>query len=286
MSLPTDLVAAFSNQRAGIFVGAGASRDAKLPTWKSLLDELIEKAGATPGITKDSIADYQSLVADQTKHLVLASILKEELAQNFGKYIEKRFADEDLEPTAIDRALVDLPAQFFITTNYDRLVERAYAEKFSGKKTLNTFTYKQVGQAASGLFRNRPFILHAHGDAASEPDDVILTEKDYRLLIHNSTGYQSLLQTLFTTFTLLFVGTSLADMEVRLLLGFIHSSFHGKTPTHYALMSDNERNPSEIRAFFRDFNIEVIGINHNSLTKSSVELLTQLQKESGKGSGV
>lgn len=277
MSIRPELIEAVKKGRAAVFVGAGASMPAGLPSWGGLLDELVKKAAETPGVSPEWVKEYAALAKDPSKNLVLASALKDDLAHNFSKFIEHRFGDDALEPTPIHRALVDLPAQFFITTNYDQLLERAYAEKYAGKKSLNTFTFRQVGQAASCLFRNKPFVLHVHGDAKTEPDRVVLTEKDYRLLIHNEAGFQSLLQTLLTTFTLIFVGTSLNDMDVRLLLGFIHSSFHGKTPTHYALMSDRGASSAEVRLFFRDFNIEVIPINHADLTGDTVKFLGELK---------
>jgi len=282
MSVKPELVDAVKKGRVGVFVGAGASMDARLPSWSGLLNELVEEAKRTPGVSPDWAKEYEALARDTSKNLVLASALKDDLAHNFSKFIEKRFGDDDLEPTPIHRALVELPAQFFTTTNYDQLLERAYSEKFAGKKSLNTFTFKQVGQAASCLFRSKPFVLHVHGDAKTEPDRVVLTEKDYRLLIHNEAGFQSLLQTLLTTFTLIFVGTSLNDMDVRLLLGFIHSSFHGKTPTHYALISDRGATNAEVRLFFRDFNIETIPISHSDLTGSTLKFLSDLKAEVAK----
>ena len=248
-----------------------------LPGWSGFLSELITQAKSTPGVSADWVREYEELVKDTSKNMVLASALKDDLAHNFSKYVERRFGDDALEPSDVHRALVELPTHFFVTTNYDQLLERAYAEKHAGKRSLNTFTFRQVGQAASCLFRNKPFVLHVHGDAKTEPDRIVLTEKDYRLLIQNEAGFQSLLQTLFTTFTVVFVGTSLNDIDVRLLLGFIHSSFHGKTPTHYALMSDRGATNAEMRLFFRDFNIEVIHIDHADLTGATVNFITELK---------
>ena len=276
-----DLVDAFQKGRAAVFVGAGASMPAGLPSWSGLLEELVAETKNTPAVSEEWTREYERLAKDPAKNLVLASALKDDLAHNFSNYIERRFGDDALEPSDVHRALVELPAQFFITTNYDHLLERAYAEKHAGKRSLNSFTFRQVGQAASSLFRNKPFVLHVHGDAKTEPDRVVLTEKDYRLLIHNEAGFQSLLQTLFTTFTILFVGTSLNDIEVRLLLGFIHSSFHGKTPTHVALMPDKDSSNTEVRLFFRDFNIEVIHMDHRDLSGAAVNFLAELKAAIG-----
>jgi hypothetical protein len=277
MSLQPELMEAFKKGRAAFFVGAGASIPAGLPTWTQLLQELIEIASKVPGANPEWVKEYHELAKDPSKNLVLASALKDDLAHRFSKYIESKFGNEDLEPSAIHKALVDFPAQFFVTTNYDQLIERAYSEKYAGKKSLNSYTFRQVGQAASSLFRNKPFVFHVHGDAKTEPDGIVLTEKDYRILIQHEVGLQSFLQTLFTTFTVVFIGTSMSDMDVRLMLGFIHSSFHGKTPTHYALVSDRGSTNAEVRSFFKDFNVEVVHIDHRDIAASTLKFLSDLK---------
>jgi hypothetical protein len=279
LSIPEDLMLAFRDKKCGIFVGAGVSRPAGLPDWHGMLKELVDCVKRLPNAEKPLIRDLNRLHKDTSKQLALASVLKDELGQDFFNYVEKRFADPDLNPTEAHKILASLPAQFLITTNYDKLLERAILLKTSGREMPNTYTYKQAGAVASCLHRDKFFILKAHGDAQEDPEGIILTERDYRQVIHHEPGYQSLLQTLFTTFTILFVGTSFADIELQLLLGYIHSSFHGKTPAHYALIAEKKPSPALIKAWRKDFNIHVINVSPERNYKEVMDFLLLLQKK-------
>jgi hypothetical protein len=278
-SIPDDLRTAFKEKKCGIFVGAGASRAAGLPDWSGLLEELVECIKNLPNPEKPLIRDLTRLLKEKSKQLTLASVLKDELGHDFSSYIERRFADPALNPSDVHKAIVALPAQFLITTNYDKLLERAKLEQTAGREVPNTYTYKQAGAVASSLYRDKFFILKAHGDAQEDPDGVILTEKDYRQVIHHEPGYQSLLQTLFTTFTILFVGTSFTDIELQLLLGYIHSSFHGKTPAHYALIAEDKPNAALVKSWRKDFNIHMIHVSPKRDFKQVLDFLLVLKSK-------
>jgi hypothetical protein len=276
ISIPDELKKAIAAKKVGVFVGAGVSRASGLPSWNGLLVELINKLKAIPATDARLVKDLQNLAKDPARYLMAASILREELGSEFDKYIESRFASDTLVPSSLHKAIIELPAAFIITTNYDNLLERAYLEKHNGKSMPIVYTYKQPGEVASSLHRGKYFFLKAHGDAQTNPSQVVLTEKDYRGTIHHEPGYQSLLQTLFTTFTILFVGCSFTDIELLLLLGFIHSSFHGKTPEHYAIQSGTTTNVTVAKSWRHDYNIHVLEVSSNSDHKEVLELVRAL----------
>ncbi|MDR4485540.1 MAG: SIR2 family protein [Nitrospirales bacterium] len=278
-TIPQELLDNFRNGKCGIFVGAGASIPSGLPDWNGLLKELVGKANSQPNIDKNMVKDFRKLLKDKSKHLMLASTLREELGAEFGKFIESRFNDDSCKSSKVHKLIAELSPTFVITTNYDSLIERAYTERSLGKNCPNVFTYKQAGDVASSLHRNKFFILKAHGDAKINPEDIILTEKDYRRILHHEPGYQSLMQTLFTTFTIFFIGSSFADIEVQLLLGFIHASFHGKTPVHYALQTAPEPNTALLKAWKNDFNIHSIHTRPDKNHKEVIQFLQTLKRK-------
>lgn len=244
-----------------------------------MLEDLIAEARSVPGIPHDAINDYKKLVKEKGKYLTLASLLRRDLAKRFDEYVSRRFGANDLQPTAVHRMIAQLPARLFLTTNYDNLIERAYSGLYKGTQYLNSLTYKQVGQLASCLHRKELFILKAHGDAKTEPESVVLTERDYRELVYRQQGYQSFLQTVFTTNRILFLGASLDDFDLRLLLGFLFTAYHGKTPIHYALIHEREKTAAEANALFHDFNIHVLTFAERDLTEGVRGWLGSLLKK-------
>jgi hypothetical protein len=255
--IPTDLIEAFKEEKGGLFIGAGMSRAVGLPSWKEMLNDLVELArNVSYKPNREFIDSCVELLDDPSKFLIVAQELKDFLQDSFRKYIIQKFSDNCPPPSKSHLKLMEYPYKFIITTNYDTLLENAYVTIHT--KQAKAYTFKDSPDIAYDLWNGRPFILKAHGDANKTQQGIILTEMDYRQILFQEKGYQSILQTLFTTKTILFIGASLSDPELKLLLSFIHSSFHGGGPTHYALISEKEMNNVEAESWRKNFNIQII----------------------------
>lgn len=251
---------AIDQDSLGVFVGAGLSVGAGLPSWEDLLGELIDKVENETQTAEDRIKDLRALNKNPTKYLLLAEELREILSDTLDVFIREKFDDKNIRPTKAHELAVSLPAQFLITTNYDTLLEKAFV-KVHDSIFPSIFSYDQPDTINYNLWNNEYFILKAHGDAKNSPKNIILTEKDYRKVIHQSYGYQSVLHTIFSSCTILFIGASLSDPELLLLLGFIHNIFHGGSPHHYALLAEDKVTKTEVDRWRKDFNIHIITYN-------------------------
>jgi hypothetical protein len=118
--------------------------------------------------------------------------------------------------------------------NYDKLLERAYAEERGGlPKTLTSLDTEALGRL---LFDGAPFVLKAHGDL-DKPESLVFTSRDYRDLIHGNTAFSAAFSAILLTHSVLFVGYSLSDPDFNLLLDQQLLTFRGFAPERYALMS-------------------------------------------------
>jgi hypothetical protein len=154
------------------------------------------------------------------------------------EFLRENLADEKLPPSPALQVLAKLPFPLIITTNYDRLLERALTS--SGRD------YKRLVQPARG-FEDKPetraqlekligyegtIVYKIHGTFAddTEPHDrywvdvtpeVTITEDDYIefLTTHNSDaerlGVPKAVKALVTPNILLFLGYSLRDWDFR-----------------------------------------------------------------------
>ena len=195
---------AIENNSFGVYVGAGLSVGAGLPTWEQLLTDLIDKVERETTISEDRIVELKQLVQDPTKYLLIAEELRESLSDDLNVYIKEKFDDRKIKPTVAHELVVKLPSKFLITTNYDTLLEKAFIKTHS-EEFPHVLTYEDASTINYNLWNDEYFILKAHGDAKTAPRNIVLTEKDYRKIIYQTYGYQSVMHTIFSSCSILFI---------------------------------------------------------------------------------
>jgi NAD-dependent SIR2 family protein deacetylase len=278
INIPTGIKEAFGKNKAGIYVGAGVSASVGLPIWNSFLKILIEKVEEINIVSAEKKKDLYSLLADNAKFLTLAEELKELLSSDFYRIITELFKETTPDPSDLHEEIIKLPSRFIITTNYDNLLEKAYIKIKMAEP--NKFSFYDATDLIYYLFNEKHFILKAHGDAGKARQGIILTEKDYREILFNNLGYKSILENLFLSHCIIFLGTSLTDPELLLLLKYVQNVFEGGNVKHYALIDKKHINQTEVERWKKDYNIEVLKYdphdNHievlNFLKDLSVEL--------------
>lgn len=273
--IPEALRQAYGSGRCAVLVGAGASKGAGLPLWGELLTKMIDAAVAHKVITPEREAEYRGLATRPDKFLMVASGLKDDLRSHFDQFIEETFIAPKPAPTPLHEALVDLDKlQFVLTTNYDTLLERSFRKR---NDDVSVCSFTDAGEVQRRLSRREFFILKAHGDATKLGNQIVLTDVDYRNLLFGQRAYQSLLSAMFTMFTFIFVGASMTDPEISLLLSYIADSFSPNAgPTHYALMAAEDVTQVEKDRWFRDFKIQLITVSKQDNYVELTEFLREL----------
>jgi hypothetical protein len=258
--IPEKLLKAYRDKRCAVLVGAGASAGAGLPLWGQLLENMINAGVAHKVVSEERAIQYRGLAKRPEKYLMVASGLKEDFGNYFDEFIESTFISPKPVPTDLHAALVALDKlQFVLTTNYDTLIERSYRKV---DQDVSVCTFRDTGEIQRRLSKREFFILKAHGDASKLGNDVILTDVDYRSLLFRHRGYQSLLSAMFTMFTIVFVGASMTDPEISLLLSYIADAFTPSSgPSHYALMAEEDVTQVEKDRWYKDFNIQLLTVS-------------------------
>jgi hypothetical protein len=257
-AVPSDLVEAVVQRRAVLFAGAGISRgelqsegatiEHYLPTWGGLLKVLIDRAVQSGQVRPAEGAKLRQAVNDD-KFLFVAEAVRSKLGMSdYESALEELFRDVRLRPGKRHNLITQIPWSAIVTTNYDKLIEFAYA--LAGNFPP-TYTFHDSPDLISAVRHNRFFVLKAHGDI-DRKDTIVLSERDYRDLIYRSPGYRAALNALFMTRTVLFLGASLTDMDVKLVLESVSEAFGGKGPHHYALLPAKEAGDAE-SLHWRDF---------------------------------
>src|SRR5712692_2980444 len=176
---PRELTEAITEHRCAIFVGAGLSIGAGYPNWEQLLDALIKKCLQLKDISDSQARELTQLVAtkEADKFLMVAQELNDRFGrEGFLNEIVNIFGDESKNPTAAHEELTRIKFDFAITTNYDRLIERSYAQL---GKLPSTYLHSNAPDFVDALWRKKFFILKAHGDV-DHKNEIVITERDYR----------------------------------------------------------------------------------------------------------
>jgi hypothetical protein len=194
--------------RAGelaVFLGAGVSAAAGLPTWRQLLDELAVRAGLD-GALRTGLSGLPPQDA--------AALLARELGREaLTGYVRERFG-----PGAYSLAhalIAGLPVHEYVTTNYDPLVELAAADV---GRAMRVLPYDQATV-------EDPWLLKLHGDV-EHPESVVLTREQYLEFGDTRTALAGVLQSLLLTRHVLFVGTSMLDDDLIRIAHQVRSVLH------------------------------------------------------------
>lgn len=175
-----------------LFLGAGVSAGAGLPSWTELLEWLA----------RDADLESEELPILQTFHVLdQARLLARRLRLNevdLGRRIAERFSVEHVSLAHVLTA--GLPVQEVVTTNYDELFERASA---GAGRPATVVPYS----AASNAGR---WMLKLHG-SVSHPGDIVLTREDFIRYGDRRQALAGIVHALLMTRHMLFVGFSLRD---------------------------------------------------------------------------
>jgi hypothetical protein len=210
-----------------VFLGAGVSAAAGLPTWEELLDELATRAGLAEGL-RTGLAE---LPPQDSAALLARELGREDLA----RYVQERFGPG---PYSLAHALIaGLPVGEFVTTNYDPLVELAAADV---GRELQVLPFQEAIAGAAWL-------LKLHGDSG-HPDSVVLTREQYLRFGDSGSALAGVLHCLLLTRHVLFVGTSMLDDDLIRIAHQVRTALSGprdgarrRTGTVLALREDPVR---------------------------------------------
>jgi len=239
--------------RLGFLVGAGLSMPIGLPGWNAFNSALVEQsfernspAGARP--QAGLVRAYLDLLQGQS--LAAVDFLRRRAGADFHVVLRgalyERAELRDYAPTEVHHALCKLaleaePAYPCLhTTNYDDLLELAL--------TVASGQEAQPVHVGRRLVADGPRVVHLHGYFPFEPPaassqkaklarELVLSDLDYSRLSNDHSAWTNReLLSLLDSRSVLIVGMSLTDPNVRRLFAYLSDRRRDDGPQHFVVL--------------------------------------------------
>jgi hypothetical protein len=257
---PEALVSELAERRCIIFMGAGASMGSlaldglrKPPGWRALLEGLL------PRIPNNKDKALVSRLLKKQRFLDAAEIIRDACnAADFTQYLETTFTEPHFQPSEYHKVIRDIDPKIVMTTNYDQIYDQ-YCIGGAAAAGYKVSRYHDP-TLVQNLRSRQSLVVKAHG-CLSQPENIILSRSSYYRAKRDYSGFYSVLDALFLTQTILFVGCSLTDPDIQLVLENANISASSSHP-HYALV-ENVGHYSTRKAIKEMHNIELLEYKPN-----------------------
>ena len=255
MHWPDALIRELAERRCAVFLGAGASAGSvssdgttRPPDWNTFLTRLRDKMQS---LAEKDIA--QTLI-DEHRYLEAAEVIRADVAQpDFAQFIRDELVNPRFSESPVHRAVLQIDPKVVVTTNYDDIYD-AYCRSGDASDGYNVCRYYET-HLVSDLRSPVRLIVKAHG-CVSDAARIVLTRSQYFEQRRDYANFFHVLDGLFITSSLFFIGYSLSHPDIQLVLENA-SIAAPKSHPHYAIVS-SDAHPALKRSWANAYNIQFL----------------------------
>jgi hypothetical protein len=258
--VPQEIVDAVSSKQCIVFLGAAANAPAPAD---SDLNYEEDKAPPMAGTLSERLADRIGYLGKDRASLQKVSLCAEFQSNkqwtasraNLVNFINSQIGAPRIVPSPILHKLAALPFPFYITTNYDTLLEKSLykaqtldgLEKDPIVRVYDPKRDKPPEQVPLNPKERNPVVFKLHGDI-HKPESIVVTEEDYlefilKMTDNNAHPIPSQLRVQLGELPTLFIGYSLQDYNLRLLLRTLRWNVD---PANYQPFFSVDRSPDSV----------------------------------------
>lgn len=237
--------------RLAIFVGAGVSKSSdtdyiSLPSWSDLISEL-----------KSDLA-----ITEDLDYLKLAQLHYLEFGEQKYNQTLKKYFPEDITPSSLHRTILKMNPRLIITTNWDYIIESAIEQEGYLYDTI--CTDKDLVKSTS---QNK--FIKIHGDFKNH--NIVFKEDDYLNYSRNFPLIENYIKSVFSTHTVLFLGYSYNDINLKHIMKWIQSHSSAVPPMY--LVNFRADKPQE--SYLRNHGVTTLVLDTNSYSIDEIKHLEE-----------
>jgi hypothetical protein len=271
---PEDLIEDIARRRCVVFLGAGISAGCKNDagrqprTWKDFLIHLANNEVTRPNKHIKTLINKQD-------YLTACEVIKKSVGiDRFNVLISDEFLTPGYKHSEIQEAIFKLDSRIVATPNFDKIYETyANGQAFGSIRIIHQYD-EDVSEAVR---RDHRLILKVHG-TIDTPQKMIFTRKEYAKARQSYRSFYSVLEALALTHTFFFLGCSVNDPDIRLLLEDNYFRHPAGRP-HIMVLPKDEMHSDILTVIEETMNVKVLlygkGNDHRELL-ISVKELTEL----------
>lgn len=291
-----------SNENLVIFVGAGVSKNSGVCSWWELVKEIADKIGEN----KCTSCEIKDLICGECgEQIEMCSIdgydcklkydfsaedflrIPQHFYESFGDteeekkpyydFLKDKFCSDEYETNIIDEIIVKLQPEHIITTNYDHLLENVNDPRVS--------KYAVITKDDDILSKKgRNYIIKMHGDI-DDIQNIVLKEDDYLNYSQNHIIIETFIKALLIDKTFLFVGYSLNDNNLKLIMSYIdffvkEKRVENRQP-HY-LVVDKIKDCAHDILYWKNKGVELVDLSQISDYMIENSKCTEISNDVGK----
>ena len=232
-------------ENSALFLGAGVSMSAKMPSWKDLLKGLMGEVKLLKEPTLEAFKELSSHVLEECgdSNLIMGRYLQKAISLYdskvlFSELIQKYlYNDKNTSPLLMNLARIVQKKKVneIITYNFDDLLEQNLA-KINLRDNLD---YTAISKDAEIRGHNTLPIYHVHGIIPKEGpvDTVVFSEEEYHKRYSTAYHWSNVEQLhALTRMHCFFVGLSMIDPNLRRLLDAAKDMNKSNGINHYAFL--------------------------------------------------
>lgn len=258
---PENLIEEIAYRRCILFLGAGISATAvdshgsHPKTWKELINSLLDEC--KDSLSSKNLSYIKKMIKKENFLFALQAIFDYSDTGKLAHLLRKEFQQTSFKYSDVHKIIRELDSKIVITTNFDKLIDDVCCACSSdcSERYYSFFDYRDTSAIINNIRSSTNVIIKAHGKI-DDCDKLIFSAKQYHKAQSDYSDFYQLLTALFLTHTVLFLGYSLQDPDINLLLQSIRPCT-GESSPHYLVCKSGTDEPLK-KLWEEIYNIRII----------------------------